>query len=89
MANGQETINEDIIIYLLTKTLSTIPGIFFPYQEDGALPAYLVAMNSYDVANDMEVSVDIKPRSRTGIIFAVGGTTGDNHMGFDFDFFET
>jgi len=50
--------------------------MFFPYREDGALPAYLVVMNTYDVGNDMEVSVDIKPRTRSGVIFAVGGSTG-------------
>ena len=50
--------------------------MFFPYREIDAPIAYLVAMNSYNVGGNMEVSVEIKPRSRSGVIFAVGGTTG-------------
>ena len=50
--------------------------MFFPYQEGDSSSAYLVVMNSFDVAISMEVKVDIKPRFQSGIIFAVAGTTG-------------
>merc|ERR1712136_88473 len=55
----------------------TEPGMYFPYQQPGHPSAYMVAMNQYNVEYNMEVTVDIKPRSLDGIIFAVGGSTGD------------
>ncbi|XP_076800337.1 laminin subunit alpha-5-like isoform X2 [Clavelina lepadiformis] len=54
----------------------TEPGMFFP-NRNGITSAHLIAMNSCNVATNMEVSLEIKPRSQSGVLFAVSGSTGN------------
>ena len=53
-----------------------ILGMFFP-NRNGITSAHLIAMNSCNVATNMEVSLEIKPRSQSGVLFAVSGSTGE------------
>lgn len=50
--------------------------MYFQHRENGENPSYLIMDNSYNVGANMEVTVDIKPRLQSGLIFAVGGTSG-------------
>nr|XP_026696566.1 laminin subunit alpha-5 isoform X4 [Ciona intestinalis] len=52
------------------------PGMFYPHPNEGYSSAYMVGIANYTVATNIEVTLEIKPRAQSGVLFAVGGTTG-------------
>jgi len=57
------------------KTFSA-SGMYIPHQEPGHSSAFLIGLNSYEVGVNVEITFDIKPRKRDGLIFAVEGSSG-------------
>nr|ABY40628.1 alpha 3,4,5-laminin [Ciona savignyi] len=52
------------------------PGMFYPHPNEGYSSAYMVGITNYTVATNIEVTLEVKPRSQSGILFSVGGSTG-------------
>lgn len=61
---------------IFTKILS---GMFFPNIVSHNEAAFLLVKNSYIVGTNIEVSMEIRPRAVSGMLFAVGGSTGTKY----------